>query len=153
VPDLDGHAENEHFCMSFAADLGLPVARSRVARFEGQPAIVVDRYDCVVTPKGVVRVHQEDVCQALGVPPSLRYEADGGPGAGAIVELLREHSRSADEDVYVLVQALILNWLIAGTDAYAKNYSILIGDEGRPRLAPLYDVASALPIGTPRRRS
>jgi serine/threonine-protein kinase HipA len=149
VPGLDGHAENEHFCMTLAADLGLPVARSRVARFEDQAAIVVDRYDRVVTPKGVVRVHQEDVCQALGVPPTLKYEADGGPGAGAIVELLREHSRSADEDVYVLVQALILNWVIAGTDAHAKNYSILIGDEGRARLAPLYDVASALPYRDP----
>jgi serine/threonine-protein kinase HipA len=104
VPGLDGHAENEHFCMTLAAALGLPVARSRVARFEDQAAIVVDRYDRVVTPKGVVRVHQEDVCQALGVPPALKYEADEGPGAGAIVELLREHSRNADEDVYVLVQ-------------------------------------------------
>jgi serine/threonine-protein kinase HipA len=62
VPGLDGHAENERFCMTLTADLGLPVARSRVARFEDQAAIVVDRYDRVVTPKGVVRVHQEDVC-------------------------------------------------------------------------------------------
>jgi serine/threonine-protein kinase HipA len=103
----------------------------------------------VVTPKGIVRVHQEDLCQALGVPPVLKYEAEGGPGARTIADLLREHSRSAAEDVDVLVQALILNWLIAGTDAHAKNYSLLIGDEGRARLAPLYDVASALPYRDP----
>jgi serine/threonine-protein kinase HipA len=147
VPGLDGHAENEHFCLTLAADLGLPVARSRVARFDGEVAIVVERYDRVVTPAGAVRVHQEDVCQALGVAPALKYEADGGPGARAIVDLLREHSRSVEEDVDGLVQALILNWVIGGTDAHAKNYSILIGGEGRARLAPLYDVASALPYG------
>jgi serine/threonine-protein kinase HipA len=145
VPGLDGHAENEHFCLTLAADLGLPVARSRVARFDGEVAIVVERYDRVVTQAGVVRVHQEDVCQALGVAPAVKYEADGGPGARAIVDFLREHSRSVEEDVDVLVQALILNWVIGGTDAHAKNYSILIGGEGRARLAPLYDVASALP--------
>ena len=77
----------------------------------------------------------------------LKYEAEGGPSARSIVDLLREHSRSAEEDVDVLVQALILNWLIGGTDAHAKNYSVLIGEEGRARLAPLYDVASALPYG------
>jgi serine/threonine-protein kinase HipA len=40
---------------------------------------------------------------------------------------------------------MALNWLIAGTDAHGKNYSLLIGSEGRVRLAPLYDVASVLP--------
>jgi serine/threonine-protein kinase HipA len=145
VPGLDGHAENEHFCLALAADLGLPVARSGVVRFDEEVAIVIDRYDRVVTSGDVVRIHQEDICQALGVPPTLKYEADGGPGARAIVDLLREHSRSAEEDIDVLVQALILNWLIGGTDAHAKNYSVLIGEEGRARLAPLYDVASALP--------
>lgn len=147
VPGLDGHAENEHFCLTLAAALGLPVAHSHVARFDGEVAIVVERYDRVVTPAGVVRVHQEDACQALGAPPALKYEAEGGPGARDIVDLLRDHSRSAEEDVDVLVQALILNWLIGGTDAHAKNYSILIGEEGRARLARLYDVASALPYG------
>jgi serine/threonine-protein kinase HipA len=130
VPGLDGHAENEHFCLALAADLDLPVARSWVVRFDEEVAVVIDRYDRVITPEGVIRIHQEDVCQALGVPPTLKYEADGGPGARAIVDLLREHSRSAEEDIDVLVQALILNWLIGGTDDTREE---LLGPHRRRR--------------------
>jgi serine/threonine-protein kinase HipA len=131
--------------MMLAADLGLPVASSRVVRFEDEVAIVVERFDRQVSGRSILRVHQEDLCQALGVPPVLKYEADGGPGAKAIADLLRQHSRSAEEDVDGFVQALIFSWLVGGTDAHAKNFSILIGAEARVRLAPLYDVASALP--------
>jgi len=153
TPDLDGHAENEHFCLALAARLGLPVARSRVEKFDDQIAIVVDRYDRLATRGGIVRVHQEDVCQALAVHPARKYENEGGPGARAIVELLRAHSRKPDEDVVVFIESLIFNWLIGGTDAHAKNYSLLIGAEGEARLAPLYDLASALPYaGTQSRK-
>lgn len=145
MTELDGHVENEHFCLVLARELGLPVARSRVERFEDQIAIVVERFDRLKTTKGIVRVHQEDVCQALAVHPTKKYESEGGPGAGDIVDLLRTHSRNVDEDVAVFVNSLIFNWLIGGTDAHAKNYGLLIGAEGRIRLAPFYDVASILP--------
>ena len=100
------------------------------------------------------RVHQEDFCQALRVHPSLKYQNDGGPGPKQIIDLLRANAsgiqrfseRNAptayDEDISTFLDALILNWLIGGTDAHAKNYSILIGGGGLVRLAPLYDVAS-----------
>jgi serine/threonine-protein kinase HipA len=145
MPELDGHPENEHFCLSLARELGLPTARSRVEHFEDQVAIVVERYDRLRTPSGIVRIHQEDVCQALAVRPANKYENDGGPGVRAVVDLLREHSQAAEEDVETFVESLVFNWLIAGTDAHAKNYSLLLGARGRARLAPLYDVASALP--------
>ncbi|HEY8370274.1 MAG TPA: HipA domain-containing protein [Thermodesulfobacteriota bacterium] len=132
-------------CLSLARALGLPAAVSRVMRFEDEIAIVVERYDRVRTPAGLARVHQEDTWQALGLPPTRKYENDGGPGARDIVELLRLHSRSRDEDVATFVDALAFNWLIAGTDAHARNYSLLIGSAGEVRLAPLYDLASALP--------
>jgi serine/threonine-protein kinase HipA len=143
--ELDGHVENEHFCLVLARELGLPVAHSRVERFEDQLAIVVERYDRLVTPKGIVRVHQEDICQALAVHPTKKYENEGGPGVRAIADLLRTYSRSADEDIAVFVESLIFNWLIGGTDAHAKNYAVLMGAEGRIRLAPLYDIATILP--------
>jgi serine/threonine-protein kinase HipA len=143
--ELDGHAENEHFCLALARELGLPVAHSHVERFEDQIAIVVERFDRLVTPKGILRVHQEDVCQALAVHPAKKYENEGGPGTRTIVELLRAHSQSPREDVATFVDSLIFNWLIGGTDAHAKNYALLIGAEGRARLAPLYDIASILP--------
>jgi serine/threonine-protein kinase HipA len=146
--EYEGFVENEHFCLELAVALGLPAARSRVVRIEDQLAIVVERYDRIRTDNGWVRVHQEDLCQALGVPPTRKYENEGGPGVDSVVRLLRDNSSAPGEDVLTFVSALALNWLIAGTDAHAKNYSILIGARGRLRLAPLYDVASALPYST-----
>ena len=142
---FDGHAENEHLCMRLASALGLIVARSQVQWFEDQVAIVIERYDRERTPSGIVRVHQEDFCQALAILPTHKYENEGGPGARAAVELLRTFSGRAQEDVQRFVDALAFNWLIGGTDAHAKNYALLIGAEGRARLAPLYDIASILP--------
>jgi serine/threonine-protein kinase HipA len=95
-----------------------------------------------------MRVHQEDFCQALGVPPRIKYEAEGGPGAGAMAAVLREFSSAPDEDLKTLLSALALNWVIGGTDAHAKNFSLLIATR-QVRLAPLYDIASILPY--PRR--
>jgi serine/threonine-protein kinase HipA len=145
IPGLDAQAENEHFCLTLGRALGMPVAGSRIQRFQEETAIVVERYDRVTQGKRILRVHQEDTCQALRLHPASKYEAEGGPGARAIAALLRMHSRRPTEDVETLVDALAFNWLIGGTDAHAKNYSLLIGAEGRVRLAPLYDVASALP--------
>src|SRR4029077_2162887 len=108
-------------------------------------AIVVERYDRLRTPTGLARVHQEDVCQALAVHPGSKDASDGAPGAFAIIELLRERSRRPAEDIDVFVQALVFNWAIGGTDAPPKSHSLLMGEEGIARLAPLYDLASALP--------
>jgi serine/threonine-protein kinase HipA len=143
--EFDGHAENEHLCMWLASALGLITAPSEVSWFEDQVAIVIERYDRQRTPSGLVRVHQEDLCQALSILPSRKYENEGGPGARPVVELLRTFSGRPQDDVQRFVDALAFNWLIGGTDAHAKNYSLLIGAEGRARLAPLYDVASILP--------
>lgn len=143
--EFDGHAENEHLCLALARRLGMPTVSSHVMRFEDQTAIVVERYDRRPTNRGLIRIHQEDICQALGVSPTRKYENEGGPGARAVVDLLREYSGAREEDISTFADALAFNWLIAGTDAHAKNYSILIGPGGRVRLAPLYDMASALP--------
>lgn len=145
VVPYDGFAENEHVCLRLARALGLPAARTEVARFEDQVAIVVERYDRLTAAGTIVRIHQEDFCQALGVPPRTRYENEGGPGVARMVRLLVEHSGRPDDDVATLVDAIALNWAIGGTDAHAKNYSVLLGGHGQTRLAPLYDVVSALP--------
>ncbi|MGE3709347.1 MAG: HipA domain-containing protein [Hyphomicrobiaceae bacterium] len=143
--DFDGHAENEHFCLMLARALGLPVASSTVMHFGDEVAFVAERYDRRAVGRGIIRIHQEDMCQAFGVPPTKKYENEGGPSISAIVGLLREHSGAAQDDVQVFIDAVAFNWLVGGTDAHAKNYSILIGAGGRIRLAPLYDVASILP--------
>jgi serine/threonine-protein kinase HipA len=142
---FDGHAENEHVCLTLARALGMPAATSRVARFGEEIAIVVERYDRVHLGNEIVRVHQEDMCQALAVLPTRKYQNEGGPSVAAIVELLRTHSSERADDVNTFIDAIGFNWLIAGTDAHAKNYSLLLSSGPRVRLAPLYDVASILP--------
>jgi serine/threonine-protein kinase HipA len=142
---FDGHSENEHFCLMLARNLGLPSAQSQVMRFEKEIAIVIERYDRQHKGNEIVRIHQEDICQALGIVPTERYQNEGGPSAADIVELLRTSSTDRETDVNTFVDAIGFNWLIAGTDAHAKNYSLLLGGGPLVRLAPLYDVASILP--------
>ncbi|HEY6876657.1 MAG TPA: type II toxin-antitoxin system HipA family toxin [Polyangiales bacterium] len=146
-----GHTENEHFCLELARAVGLPAARSEVRCFDEEVAIVVERYDRArASPASagappVVRLHQEDLCQALSVAPAYKYQNEGGPTPATIVKLLRDHSRQPREDILTFVDALAFNWMIGGTDAHAKNYSLLHGRGPSLRLAPLYDLASALP--------
>lgn len=142
--DFDGHAENEHFCLTLAGRLGLPVASSQVLRFAGHVAIVVQRFDRQSQGNQILRVPAEDACQSLAVHPARKYQNHGGPGAKELVTLLSNESSAREEDIATFLDALALNWLIGGTDAHAKNYSLLIGQRGRARLAPLYDIGSAL---------
>jgi serine/threonine-protein kinase HipA len=141
---FDGHAENEHICLMLARSLGLPVAQSKVMRFGAEIAIVIERYDRQRKGNDIIRVHQEDICQALGIMPTKKYQNEGGPSPVDIVELLRTYSTDRQSDLDTFIAALGFNWLIAGTDAHAKNFSLLLGGR-RVRLAPLYDVASMLP--------
>ena len=143
--EFNGHPENEHYCLQLARALGLTVPDSSVQRFEDETAIVVDRYDRIHIDGIWHRVHQEDLCQALGVPPTRKYQNEGGPGAADIVTLLRDYSRTPGPDVQTFVDAIAFNWLIAGTDAHSKNYGVLLGVNRNVRLAPLYDIASILP--------
>jgi serine/threonine-protein kinase HipA len=143
--EFDGHVENEHFCLELARSFNLPVANSEIRRFEDQIAIVIERYDRVRTGGAIRRVHQEDVCQATRLLPTRKYQSDGGPGVHEIAELLTTFSTAPVEDTKTFVAAIGFNWLVAGTDAHAKNYALLLGSEARIRLAPLYDLASALP--------
>lgn len=148
VVGFDEHDLNEHLCLAAARLAGLRGASSRVMSFGTERAIVVERYDRARTSAGdTVRIHQEDMCQALGIPPTAKYQSEGGPTPEQIVELLRREVRPdsrANEQVERFVDALAFNWIIAGTDAHAKNYSVLLAD-GQVRFAPIYDVASALP--------
>lgn len=149
VVGLDGHDLNEHMCMSAARSCGLSAARTRIVRFEDQTAVAVERFDRRTIDGELVRIHQEDLCQALGLHPALKYQSDGGPSPSAIANLIRAvmPATSATAAVERFVDALAFNWIIAGTDAHAKNYSLLHAGQ-QTRLAPLYDVASALPYDT-----
>jgi serine/threonine-protein kinase HipA len=152
IGEYDGYVENEHFCLNLARQIGLPTCSSQVLRFEDEIAICVERYDRIFEQNRWWRIHQEDFCQALGVMPQSKYENQGGPSPRDLALLMRQQSARPLEDVQTLFLALIYNWLIAGTDAHAKNYSILLGAGGDVRLAPLYDISSALPYQNLQRR-
>lgn len=138
------HCQNEHLCLELARELGLDAARSSVLVVEDQTALSVVRYDREIVGRSVERVHQEDMSQALGVDPDLKYAAQGAPTLRQIVELLRQWSPRAVEESLRVFQAVAYNWTIAGTDAHPRNYSVLIRPGNVVSLAPLYDIASSL---------
>jgi len=142
---FDGLAENEHFCLRLAQECGFATASSRVEYFGECPVIVVERYDRLAQGNRVLRIHQEDFCQALGRAPQQKYQNEGGPSASEILTLIRQYSSNHAEDEGRFIDALILGWLIGATDAHAKNFSVLIAPGAQVRLAPLYDISSALP--------
>jgi len=154
IAGLDDHDLNEHLCLDAARRAGLIAARSTIGRFADETAVVITRYDRIRdAEKRIARVHQEDLCQALGVPPGGKYQNEGGPTPARIARLFRDAMtpQAGEEAVRRFADALIWNWLIAGTDAHAKNYSVLLAGN-QVRLAPLYDIASALPYGTHERK-
>jgi serine/threonine-protein kinase HipA len=148
VTGLDDHDLNEHLCLRAADLLGLPAAPSYVGQFGSERVIVVERYDRLHHGDGtVLRIHQEAMCQALGRLPTIKYQNEGGPTPEQIITVLRENAlpaSAATNAVNRFVDALAYNWIIGGTDAHAKNYSVLLSGF-QVRLARLYDVASALP--------
>lgn len=154
-PAIAGYADqelNEHLCLAAARTCGLPAAESRVRTFGRESVVVVVRYDRQPFGEELLRVHQEDLCQALGVHPDRKYQSDGGPGPREVARLLRAvmSAELAERSVWRFADALIWNWVIGGTDAHAKNHSLLLHGS-QVRLAPLYDMTSALPYGNPQR--
>jgi serine/threonine-protein kinase HipA len=143
--DLSKSVENEHFCMELARGLGLPTARTTIVDFEHQHVLVVERFDRIWTrDKRLLRLPQEDCCQALSVPPTRKYQIDGGPGVEQVLELLKA-SDSPAEDQRLFIRAQLVFWLLGATDGHAKNFSLFIHPGGGFRLTPLYDVMSAQP--------
>lgn len=135
----------EHVSMRAAAACGVDVAFTEYLSFKTEPAIVVTRFDRAPTRDGgLVRLHQEDLCQAAGA--AEKYEDLGGPTAGDLIRLLRDTARTAKDaaaNVDRFVDGLVFNTLIAAPDGHARNYAVLL-DGDVVRLAPIFDVASGL---------
>lgn len=139
IRDLDGSVINEAFCMTLAAKMGIRVPDVRV-RKRLDTLFIVKRFDREITPEGnVLRLHQEDFCQALGVLPDQKYESEGGLSLPRCFELIARASVSPAADRMALVKWVIFNVLIGNADAHAKNLAILLAPPG-PSLAPFYDL-------------
>lgn len=145
--DMRLSVELEWLCMELAREYGLPVAHVEIGQFEEQKALIVERFDRRLATDGKhwLRIPQEDFCQATGLPPSRKYESDGGPGIRPIMEILRG-SEQAEKDRATFFRTQLLFWALAATDGHAKNFSLRILAGGRYQLTPLYDILSTYPI-------
>jgi len=142
--DLTASVENEHFCLTLLGELGLPTTRSEIALFGDIHVLVVERFDRLWSSDRLLRRPQEDMCQALNVPWTLKYQSEGGPSIRQIMDLLLASDR-AEADRANFFRAQILFWLLGATDGHAKNFSIHLNPGGRFSLTPIYDVLSAQP--------
>ncbi len=145
--DLSDSCENEWLCSQIAASFGLAAAKCNIQHFEDVKVLVVERFDRKPSQdqSWLLRLPQEDMCQALHVPPDLKYQSDGGPGIKDIMNLLLGSSQT-NEDRENFFRAQILFWLLAAIDGHAKNFSLFIEAGGSYRLTPLYDIMSAYPL-------
>lgn len=144
--DLSESCENEWLCLRIARAFGFPVANAELAVFGQKKVLVVERFDRRWSRDGwLLRLPQEDFCQALGVAPALKYESHGGPGIADAMKLLLG-SRVAMQDREMFFKTQILFWMLAAIDGHGKNFSLFIEPESSFRMTPLYDVMSAFPI-------
>lgn len=145
--DMRSSVENEWLCAQLVAAFGLPVARCDIAHFEAQKVLVVERFDRRLSSDGrwLMRLPQEDLCQATATPPYLKYQADGGPGIARILDILAG-SENSETDRRQFFKAQVVFWLLAATDGHAKNFSLFHLPGGRYRATPLYDILSAHPV-------
>lgn len=150
-PEIRGYpdaVENEAFCMRLASHLGLRVAEVETIKVGERALLVVSRYDRLVDAEGnVERIHQEDLCQATGIPPLKKYQEDGGPSLRRLAGIL---SATDPNSLATLLQSVFLHVLVGNGDAHGKNYSLLHESSGAVHLAPLYDVMSTLYYGDNR---
>jgi serine/threonine-protein kinase HipA len=139
ISDILDSVFNEYFCMLLAKNMNLAVSSVEIRHADGLPYLLIERYDR--TADHHHRLHQEDFCQVLSIPPELKYENEGGPSIKKCLDLIEEYSIRPAFDKIMFIHTIIFNYLIGNADAHAKNYSFLYL-EGKPRLAPAYDLLS-----------
>lgn len=149
--DLSESVENEWLCLEILRAFGLPVPEISIEQFNAVKVLVIQRFDRELAQDSswIIRHPTEDMCQATGTAPALRYEGDGGPGINSIMELLKS-SITPEGDRKQFMQSVFLFWLLGAIDGHAKNFSIFLKQGGRFEITPLYDVISAYPLAEKR---
>ncbi len=148
--DLKHSVENEWLCLTLLKALQFEVANTEIAVFQDriseERVLIVERFDRQWAADGshLIRLPQEDFCQATGTPAEIKYESDGGPGIRASLELLRT-GLTPDDDVRTFILCQLAFWVLAAIDGHAKNFSLFLNRDGH-LMTPLYDVISAWPV-------
>ncbi len=145
--DLTTSVENEWLCHRLLSELGIPVAACEMLAFGSQKALVVERFDRRLSrdETWLMRLPQEDFCQATETSPAQKYETEGGPGIKRCLDLLLA-SQQPEVDRPDFFRTQVVYWLLCAIDGHAKNFSLFLESGGRFRLTPRYDVLSAYPI-------
>lgn len=145
--DLSTSVENEWLCSEIVRAYGIEVAKCWIETFGDYKTLVVERFDRRLAADGTwyLRLPQEDMCQAAGTSPGLKYESDGGPGIATIMELLlgSENPAEARRD---FMRTQLVFWMLAAIDGHAKNFSVFLLAGGAFKLTPRYDILSAYPV-------
>jgi serine/threonine-protein kinase HipA len=137
ISKFPGSVQNEYLCLRTAARLTLGVPQVKMGRAGEQTYLLIERYDRKFGDKRILRLHQEDFCQALGFRE--KYQRFSGPGFKDSFELLMK-TRIPIKDRDLLMRAVVFNYLIGNNDAHGKNFAILYDVDGHGRLAPFYDM-------------
>ncbi|WP_271575673.1 HipA domain-containing protein [Bradyrhizobium sp. CCBAU 11361] len=146
MPHLRGTTENEYACLRLANQLGITAAEVKVGKFGKEIPIVVTRYDREIGSDGAVRrFHQEDMCQALGAHPAVKYQSEGGPSIEQISSDVLRYATDPEADKATFADMIAFSFLVLGTDAPAKNFSVIHLPGRRIFLAPLHNVLSLVP--------
>lgn len=133
---------NELFCLQLAEKMGLSVPKTSIMWTQEKPFFIIERYDRKKDDSGeIFRLHQEDFCQALSIPPEIKYQREGGPGLTQCLSLIDNYSKQPAKDRLAFIQLIIFNYLIGNADAHAKNFGFLYTDF-KPELSPAYDLLS-----------
>ena len=145
--DMSDSVENEYLCMLIAREFGLSVPECSILTVQDTKALVIKRFDrkFAADSSWIMRMPQEDFCQALNVASGKKYESHGGPGIKDIMQKLLG-SRNAAVDRYNFMKSQVLFWLLAATDGHAKNFSLFIEADSRYCLTPFYDILSVYPV-------
>ena len=138
---IEGLVENEFICMSLAKAVGINVPDIELREVGDQQVYQVQRYDRTESQGIIKRIHQEDFCQALGIVPENKYQAEGGPSLDDCIKLIKGVSSRPAVDYQKLLERIVFNYLIGNNDAHAKNFSLIYSNR-QCRLAPAYDLVS-----------
>ncbi len=147
---------NEHYCMSLARRMKLPVAEVGIYRTP-RPVLVIRRFDRVARQGAggpeVQRLHIIDACQASDLPATYKYERNFGNGEhvrnireGMSFEVLFdrvEQTISKAVARMTLLRWALFQFLIGNSDAHGKNFSFFVHREGLEP-APWYDLVSVV---------
>lgn len=144
--DLSDSCENEFICLELARAFKFNVANAEVLHFGQQKVLSVERFDRRYSSDStwIMRLPQEDFCQAMGISSAQKYQSDGGPSIKDCLTLLASSTNQLDRDTFFKTQ--IYFWLIAAIDGHGKNFSIFLEPNNHYRMTPLYDIISAFPL-------